>query len=51
MVTMVPVCNMQTNKLCLTFVDKEVFYDPVRAMVRGERTCPTLGLEMKQDLW
>lgn len=51
MVTMGAVCNMQTNKLCLTFVDKEVFYDPVWAMVRGERTCPTLGLEMKHDLW
>ena len=31
------VCDMQTNKLCLTPIDLDVYYDPVR--VFKQKTC------------
>ena len=30
MATVGVVCNMQTNQLCLTLVNHDVYYDPIR---------------------
>ena len=32
MATVGAVCNMQTNQLCLTLINPDVHYDPVRVM-------------------
>ena len=32
MATVGAVCDMQTNKLCLTLIDPTVYYDPVRVV-------------------
>lgn len=31
MATVGAVCNIHTNKMCLTLIDKNIFYDPVKS--------------------
>ena len=37
MATVEAVCDMQTNKLCLTLIDPTVYYHPVRVVKQQTR--------------
>ena len=42
MATVGAVFDMQTNKLCLTLIDPNVYYDPVR-VVKPQTSCMEIG--------
>ena len=44
MATVGAVCDMQTNKLCLTLIDPTVYYDPVRVVKQQ-----TTYMEIRND--